>query len=108
LSASRHRVEAVEGDTVEIVWTLASGLAYVQQLTVPPPATREARRNEAGQILDRDHQNAAGQKFNMHTSLDVVGTVGGKATTEVIVPHAPFNREPVRPPEDGTADRPRE
>jgi hypothetical protein len=116
ITPSQHRVEANERDTVEIVWTLASGLLYVQQVTIPPPASREARRNAAGQVIDRPFINAAGQKFNLqpqppepYTTLDVVGTSGGKATTEVFVPHAaPSHRGPVRPPEGRETDRPDE
>jgi len=66
-------VRAHEEETVEIAWTCADGSRYVQRITIPPKATREAQaqpplefddpRNAAGQVTDRSQTNAAGQRF---------------------------------------------
>jgi hypothetical protein len=67
-------VRAHEEETVEIAWTCADGSRYVQRITIPPRATREAQaqpplefdpaRNAAGQVLDRTQTNRAGQRFS--------------------------------------------
>lgn len=89
-------VRAHESETVEIQWTLGDRSVYTQRFTVPPKAVREARPpveppdavNQAGQVTDRTHTNESGQRYNIppSTSLDAVGTTGGKATTEVQLP----------------------
>lgn len=67
-------IRCFEGDTVEIQWKLKTGETYYQRVTVPPKATRDAKpstESEAQRLA------AKGQ-----TSLDVVGTTGGKASVE--------------------------
>jgi len=70
-------VRAHEDETVEIQWTCLDTSRYVQRLTIPPKATREAQtqprlelgsRNAAGQVIDRPQTNAAGQRFMTSTS----------------------------------------
>lgn len=68
-------LRAYEGETVEIRWRCADGAECVQRVTIPPKATREDRqlaeqlldevaatRNAAGQVIDRPHTTAAGQR----------------------------------------------
>jgi hypothetical protein len=76
-------IRAYETDTVEIQWTCKTGETWYERRTCPPKATRDAQTTATPQ-----------------TSLDVVGTTGGKVTTEVLTPGTESRSiEEVLPPE---------
>lgn len=60
-----RQLRAYEGETVEIAWTCQDGSVFHQRVTIPPKATRDTvagERNAVGQIVDRLHENASGQR----------------------------------------------
>lgn len=74
-------VRAFEDETVEIRWRCRDGSAVVQPVTIPPPDVRAdlllaeqlldevaAARNAAGQVIERPHTNAAGQRYLLPSS----------------------------------------
>lgn len=52
-------VRAYEGETVEIQWRLEGGAIYVQRVTIPPKATRDAQQWAEQQVQAR-RQSALG------------------------------------------------
>lgn len=65
-------VRVYEDETVELQWRCLDGTVFIQRITIPPKATREAQhqppldldpRNAAGQVTDRSQTTAAGQRF---------------------------------------------
>lgn len=48
-----RQVRAFEGEVVEIAWQCQDGAVFHQRVTVPPKATREAKREILSENADR-------------------------------------------------------